>query len=310
LVPLSGAGHQEKEEQMSYQVVCIFPHAGNEFLDSVALKDWLVNDLVQAQGRYLLRKIGYKDKDFITRVVPGSLVLFRKGDLIVGEGTAETNIRKLEPPENNMTVLGKSQTYYYEIYISPDSIRTYELPITKVEKWCKRELSRQFYLIIGDRASFENELKAYIKEAESMERNANVGNGELSQEVRTILGNIDEIEIDIFEHPTILGTGESIIAKGFSSNSGIRDMVNVIPGGDPGSCHDTLVVAIGSNTSENVEARILEAMLHIGIKCRNTHSVIFLAAKWETQAWIKHAKSFRKVTTILRIFGASETILE
>ena len=74
-----------------------------------------------------MRKIGLKDKDFTLRVTPGSLILFRKGDYIVGEGTVKSVISRIDPPID--------ETYYNEIYIQPESVRTYELPVKDVKGW-------------------------------------------------------------------------------------------------------------------------------------------------------------------------------
>ena len=86
-------------------------------------------------------------------------------------------------------------------------------------------------------------------------------------------------------------------------------MVNVIPGGVIGNCHDILVVAIGSGCQENVEVRILEAIEHIWVKCPKTTYVIFATAKWDVLAWAKHAKSFRSISCTLKMFGATPSKL-
>jgi len=91
-------------------------------------------------------------------------------------------------------------------------------------------------------------------------------------------------------------TGESI-AQGFPPN------VNAIPGKPINKCYHTLMVAIG--LADNIEARILEAVIHIKLKCPGENKkVIFIAAKWDSGSWRKWADEFRYLEVILRIKGA------
>lgn len=256
---------------MSEQFVCIFPHADDEFESQSELQEWLLNDFIARDkpGQYHLRKIGLKDKDFVSRIIPGTLVLFRKGENIVGEGIAETGIKPLDPPVD--------RKYYNEIFISPKSVKTYELPVRDIENWCRREhfstnltnsriKTGRYYLIVGRRASFEEEFPDRFSASEHRQ----VDDGEWT-------------------------TGSSI-AKGFPPN------VNSIPGEPTDRCYPILMVAIGS--IDNVESRILEAAYHI-VSCQGKNKkVIFEAAKWDSKTWRKHAGKFVNVEVILRIKGA------
>ena len=259
--------------------VCIFPHAADEFANQLDLQEWLLNGFIKRDqpGRYLLRKIGLKDKDFVSRIIPGSLILFRKGENIVGEGIAETGIKQVDPP-----VDGK---YYNEIFVSPESVHTYELPVRDIENWCRREQfptnltnsliqTGRYYLIVGRRASFEEAFVDRFPVSEQQPRITAHSQGD----------NGDWI------------TGDSI-AKGFPAN------VNSIPGEPTDQCYPTLMVAIGS--IDNVEARILEAAYHINVSCPSKNiKVIFEVAKWKSETWRNHANKFATVEVILRIKGA------
>lgn len=264
---------------MSELFVCIFPHADDEFADKSELQEWLLNDFIKndKRGQYYLRKIGLKDKDFVSRVVPGSLILFRKGEFIVGEGTAETGINHVDPP-----IDGK---YFNEILVSPNSVHTYELPVKDIENWCKREQfptnltnsqiqTGRYYLIVGRRASFEEEFLDRFPVSENQQ-----GITSKNQE-----------DFDDWR------TGDNI-ARGFPQD------VNSIPGEPTDRCYNTLMVAIGS--LDNVETRILEAAYHVNVSCLGKNKkVIFEVAKWESEAWRKHAKKFKNVKIILRIKGS------
>jgi len=263
---------------MEEKVVCIFPHSDDEFVDKNELQGWLLNKLPTGDepGRYLLRKIGLKDKDYISRVVPGSLILFRKGENIVGEGIAKTGINRLEPPID--------EKYYNEIYILPESIHTYELPLNDIEAWCNRTQfptnltnekinTGRFYLIIGSRASFEREFFDRFPSNENTRR----------------------INRSYHEDDGDWKTGESI-TKGFPPD------VNAIPGIFSNRCYPTLMVAIGS--LDNIEARILEAAYHVNVSCSGRNNqVIFEAAQWDSDIWRKHSRKFNNVEVILRILG-------
>jgi len=264
---------------MSELLVCVFPHADDEFANTSELQEWLLNDLIKGDqpGRYLLRKIGLKDRDFISRIVPGCLILFRKGEYVLGEGIAKTGINRVDPP-----IDGK---YYNDIFVLPESIHIYKLPIKDLEDWCARTQfptnftndrikTGRYYLIIGKRGSFEEEFKDRFP--------------------------IDEDQLGINTHfqedDGDWTTGDSI-AKGFPPN------VNSIPGNPSNRCYHALMVAIG--TLDNLEARILEAAYHVNVSCSGKNmQVIFEAAKWDSETWKKHSSKFNSVKVSLRIKGA------
>ncbi len=143
---------------MTEPMVCIFPHSDKEFPTPEALRDFLANSLPQPpEGRYLFGKIGWKDKNFKDRVIPGSLVLFRKKGSIVGQAISKTMIEELEPPEEGETETGTEATYYHEIFFAPESIEVYSetLPIEQIESWANRKLDPRFYSIIGTREAYK-----------------------------------------------------------------------------------------------------------------------------------------------------------
>ena len=143
---------------MSDEVVCMFPHSKDEFVNFDDLRHWLVGDLFEKEkGRYLLKKLGYRDKGFIEKVIPESLVLFRMRrtrDIIVGEGVVEKCIEKYDPPIHGFTGTGKPMDYHYGIKFKPKSICLYDLPVSDLKEWSGRSFLRG-YVILGSRQVFE-----------------------------------------------------------------------------------------------------------------------------------------------------------
>jgi len=144
---------------MTEPVVCIFPHSDDEFSTPDKLRNFLSDELPAEPepGRYLLRKIRRRDKDFKVRVTRGSLVLFSKKGQIVGQATAQNAIRELEPPEPGETEMGISTIYYHEIFFDPMSIKVYSeaLPIEELESWSGRRLYPGTYAVLGTRRAYE-----------------------------------------------------------------------------------------------------------------------------------------------------------
>lgn len=132
---------------------------------------------------------------------------------------------------------------------------------------------------------------------------------DLPSEIRDLLGSLSEREGDIRESGS-WDTGEEIAESTFNDESSF-DNINVIPSDNPGSCQSTLLVIIGAKDSDRtIDNRILEAIEHIYVKCPGiTRSVVFWAAKWNSQVWSKRNSSFRKVTVVLKPFLAYPTIL-
>jgi len=109
------------------------------------------------KGRYLLRQLGWKDKDFKSKIVPGSLVLFRKGAIIVGDAVVQEPIRELEPPEHDRTELDIPMIYHHDIVFNPKSIRVYleDTLVKTLESWSGRRLYPSFYAILGARRDYD-----------------------------------------------------------------------------------------------------------------------------------------------------------
>ena len=132
-------------------VVCIFPHSDDEFSNTDDLRDFLTDELPSEErgGEYLLRQLGWKDKDFKARVVPDSLVLFRKRSVIVGDAVVKQPIIELIPPEEGI--------YYHKIVFEPKSIRVYrtDINISRIEAWAGRRVYARFYAIVGLREDYE-----------------------------------------------------------------------------------------------------------------------------------------------------------
>ena len=143
------------------RVVCIFPHSDKEFRTGEALQDFLLNYLPKPpeESRYLLGKIGRKDKNFKNRAIPGSLVLFRKKGFILGRAISRTMIEVLEPPEESETETGAKTTYYHEIFFVPESIYPIALPVENIESWSKRDVDPRYYSIIGTREAYEHQFE-------------------------------------------------------------------------------------------------------------------------------------------------------
>jgi hypothetical protein len=138
--------------------VCVFPHSDDEFPTAVALRNFLNRMLPNQMGRYLLRKLKRcQDKDFKAGVVPGNLVLFRKGAIIVDDAEVQDAIRKLDPPEHDKTELGCPMVYYHDIRFNPEGINVYPQgrPVTMLENWSGQRLHRNYYAILGTRRDYE-----------------------------------------------------------------------------------------------------------------------------------------------------------
>ena len=143
---------------MAKAIVCVFPHSDDEFATAAALRDFLDSTFPNVQrGRYLLRKLGWKDKNFKAEVIPESLVLFRKGAVIVGDAAVEEPIRELKPPVRDETELGNPMMYYHDVVFKPESIRVYPeaLPVEMLESWSRRRIHPRFYAILGTRSEYE-----------------------------------------------------------------------------------------------------------------------------------------------------------
>jgi hypothetical protein len=83
--------------------------------------------------------------------------------------------------------------------------------------------------------------------------------------------------------------------------------LNVIPSGHPGRCHPVLLVALGAQ--EDAEPRILQAVEHIHVRCKDTRRVVFWAAWWDSSVWVRHRDSFKGVRVTLRMLGMPPIVL-
>ncbi len=100
----------------------IFPHAQEEFPSLDTLTTWLLTGLKARGGRYLLR-----NRDAVAELPPGSLVLFRYGQVVVGEAVVIEHSRDSTVSER--TLAGDAQEYGASVLFSPSSIRLYAPPV-------------------------------------------------------------------------------------------------------------------------------------------------------------------------------------
>jgi hypothetical protein len=101
--------------------VRIFPHNRvNEFLTEDALRAWLLNGLRGRGGRYLLVRT-----DAVQELPCGSIVLFRYGNKIIGEGVVSKKKEPLPVPVTEITETGMEQQYHAQVHFNPLSIRLY-----------------------------------------------------------------------------------------------------------------------------------------------------------------------------------------
>ena len=107
------------------------------------------------RGRYLAGRMGFRQKGFLEKVIPGSLVLFRKKGLIVGEAIVRQAIHRLVPPERSETEQGQPRDYFHDLYFDPGSVRVYTtpLPVNELETW-SGPLSPRTYVVVGSLQSY------------------------------------------------------------------------------------------------------------------------------------------------------------
>ena len=153
---------------MGEPVVCIFPHSDDEFTSADELRNFLCDRLpAQPEGRYLLGKLRRKDKNFKARVIQGSIVLFLKKGLVVGQATIQNAIRELDPPVDGITERGIPVKYYHEVIFAPQSIIVYRrgIPVEKLKQWSGRSLEPPPYAILGTKQECEEHFKETVKYA-------------------------------------------------------------------------------------------------------------------------------------------------
>jgi len=122
---------------MAQAIIRIFPHSKEEFPTADDLRSWLLTALKARGGRYLLRS-GQGS------IPPGSVVLLRHGNKIVGEAVVEEDFVSQHIEEEGFTYEGF-------IKFAPSSIRLYvgALPIEVLGNIAGRDFSvaRTYYKI-------------------------------------------------------------------------------------------------------------------------------------------------------------------
>lgn len=116
---------------MSGVQVRIFPHSRQEFPSQDTLLAWLLTGLRGRGGVYLLR-----NPDAVKSVPPGSVVLFRYGNFIVGEAIVARDKVLFTEKHRDQTLTGEEAEYGATVTFVPSSIRLYAppLPVEKLQK--------------------------------------------------------------------------------------------------------------------------------------------------------------------------------
>ncbi len=86
---------------------------------------WLMTALRGRGGRYHLRS-----GDAVADLAPGSIALFRHGDVIVGEGVVRKYVRE---PGADRSRTGAEVEYGARVEFAPDAIRVYAPPVPVAE---------------------------------------------------------------------------------------------------------------------------------------------------------------------------------
>ncbi len=103
----------------------IFPHSQDEFPSLQTLQTWLMTALKALGGRYLLQS-----KNAVADLPAGSIVLFRYGNEIVGEGVVREYKRE---SHTERTLAGAVQQYEARVTFAPGSIRLFVPPLAVEE---------------------------------------------------------------------------------------------------------------------------------------------------------------------------------
>lgn len=118
-----------------YPQVRIFPHNKKEFPLVDDLRTWLLNGL---RGRGGLYHLG--DKDVVSELPPGSIVLFRYGHEIVGEAVVRKGKELLEPRVRDTTRSGAEVEYQAKVTFDPSSIRLYAPSLTEEQIHTEKDI--------------------------------------------------------------------------------------------------------------------------------------------------------------------------
>lgn len=120
---------KEHELKIVSPQVRIFPHSREEFPSEDSLTMWLLNGLRGRGGLYHLRSA-----DAVADLPRGSVVLFRYGQRIVGEGVIWKE--KIKKKERIRSLSGQEVEYGAQITFAPSSIRIYSppLPVRRLQR--------------------------------------------------------------------------------------------------------------------------------------------------------------------------------
>ena len=123
---------------MPQPIIRILPHTRAEFPSSDHLRTWMLTALKANGGCYLLRSFGVLGAG---NNPPGSIVLFRFHDQIVGEAVIEQDVTR----QNIEDLTPEGQPFTYEGYmkLAPSSIRAYigSLSVAELGDLCGRDFS-------------------------------------------------------------------------------------------------------------------------------------------------------------------------
>jgi hypothetical protein len=103
----------------------IFPHSTEEFRSLDLLTTWLLTALKARDGMYRLRSA-----NAVADLKPGSIVLFRHGDVVVGEAVVRAYVRE---HGTDRILTGEEQQYEAVVKFAPDSIRLFAPPVSVQE---------------------------------------------------------------------------------------------------------------------------------------------------------------------------------
>jgi hypothetical protein len=142
------------KEDIDTPQVRIFPHSQEEFQSKDLLMSWLLNGLRGRGGEYHLASAHR-----VKYLPPGSIVLFRYADEIVGEAVVSKKEHKLPKIKKGKSLLGEEGEYAAQVTFAPSSIRLYSPPVDVNtiqplvdESRIKKDLSgaRPYYLLNWD----------------------------------------------------------------------------------------------------------------------------------------------------------------
>lgn len=139
------------ERNTAIPQVRIFPHSQEEFPSKDLLMAWLLNGLRGRGGEYHLASA-----DSVADLPPGSIVLFRYGNEIVGEAVVWKEKETFPEGKKGKNLLGQEGQYGAQVTFAPSSIRLYSPPllVDKIQSQLdrlqvKKDLSgaRPYYLL-------------------------------------------------------------------------------------------------------------------------------------------------------------------